>query len=382
MTAGQRFGVVILSALAALCSLGILAAPVSRLLISRFKCLNTSALPTIPAQTHQIAQNIIVTSSNTQKHVPIPVATSTSTPASALASAPVAASYAPASATAKTHALLQPPTATSQPIPTQVASTKSNAAVPKTVSNPALIHSSPTTQSTIRPPSPYTIHFDDDGISKTLFDESIGYKYSLPDPNNLKSTTKVKRALIENRLRVLGKTCGESADNGDCFLHSFAQSYNYWGNSAKPVTVYDLRCILKQKVNSVVWLESWFDENNLTDETLWQYKANVGFCGGSGRTKPPSWGYPTREGQILCQHFKVNLKVYTADIQGITATTAGKLLANKTDLENYVKEGGETQNDVVIFGEDHNSAITIPGATKTVEMVVYPQHYLPVFDQI
>lgn len=66
---GKRIGVVILSALAIICSLGILAVAMPRLLVRKFLPLNTNNLPNTSLKTHQTGLNIVGnTSANMQNH--------------------------------------------------------------------------------------------------------------------------------------------------------------------------------------------------------------------------------------------------------------------------------------------------------------------------
>lgn len=350
---GKRIGVVILTALAAIFSLGFFAVPVSRLLINRFKSLNTKALPPTPVKTNQIAQKTIATPIITAAQNTISVQTISNPKTNPAPVSPLAFTQLP------THIPLQPSNIPPQPAPQSTITPFVPESTPQPLSLPP---------QTTHIPYTYKIAGPRNGNIMNEFDHAIGNGFTLTNPrsltDNLPDITKVTRALIENRLHSIGKWPGESVYSGDSFLHSFAQSYNYQRPNQTPLIVEDLRAILNKEVPDQIWE---LDDGSDTDETLQQGE------------EVPSRGDPTKEGQRFCEHFGVNLKIYKASIQGLSSKKAAKLLTNENDLTNYVKEAGYTHNDIVKFEEDQSASINT-GGTLTVEMVVYTDHYLPVFN--
>jgi hypothetical protein len=107
---------------------------------------------------------------------------------------------------------------------------------------------------------------------------------------------------------------GEANDNGDCFYDSFAQLLTK--KLHRLITVKDLRQIVETKIKSLDHEKNWvMDQKNIlwNDFDWTDYCMVVGFTARELReeeifhNRPPTWGDPGVEGQILCTHYKVNL---------------------------------------------------------------------------
>lgn len=92
LNVGSRIGVVILTALAAICSLGILAVPISRLLTKKLLPLNSSNLPKASYKTYQIGVQFTISQKTPPANpVTTPLKASQNTPISLKATTPISA---------------------------------------------------------------------------------------------------------------------------------------------------------------------------------------------------------------------------------------------------------------------------------------------------
>lgn len=184
-----------------------------------------------------------------------------------------------------------------------------------------------------------------------LFKEALGY--SVEQNEKMTKSKLLIMSLIKNKLDsklILGK----AIDNGDCFFHAFAQTLNVLRHKRGlgPVDVLQLR----KDVSGV-----------LKDDTLAIHWIKDGAI--------PVWGDPASHGKVLCQIYRVNLKVFIAD-SGVDSAKAEELLKSKKSRETYFanKEGW-------IFGEDPNESVVIDPSFPTIEMVVARLHFMPVFNR-
>lgn len=172
--------------------------------------------------------------------------------------------------------------------------------------------------------------------------------------------------ILEGKLDAVGKTHGKAIDNGDCFWDAYAQGLSKI--LKRPVTIKELRQQVSKEVKRLDQgpaEANWVKEILKGDfmDTYEQYRDTVEYtCDEILKDKHsfyPVWGKESRDGKILSQLYKVNLKVYTIGCMD----EAG----NMDDEENFY------------FGEDE-----IPSKlpySETVEIALYPGHFVPVVDK-
>lgn len=181
-------------------------------------------------------------------------------------------------------------------------------------------------------------------------------------------TTKCLEKLAED-MEALGKVLGKAVDNGDCFWDAFAQGLTRVGHK---VTIKELREKVSEEVKNLDqgpdeknWVKKLIKEKKDTSVTYESYRDHVAFDHkdylSHGLTSP-IWGQEARDGVILCRLYKVNLKVHSV---GVT---------DERPEELKKKENGEN----IFFTDDHcyPKGETYP---DTIEMALYPGHFLPVW---
>lgn len=327
---GSRIGVVILTALAAICSLGILAFPTSRLLVRSFLPLDPLLLPQAPLKTHQsglklLSNAAIPTDQSVMTAAMSPQNNIVSTPSAKIVSAPLI------------------------PLNTQI-----NQAVATAQKNKDCTHE--------------------------LFVESLG-GISRRSPVQPLSTRIVLES-AEVFLRTKGKTLGNALENEFSFFHAFCQLYNCYqhqesGRAIDIQFVLDL-CKRLLTTNRPGWLDKWFtDFPDLAHFTnLQQYNS---YYSQSKIITPPPIGFPTREGKLLCDHkiAQFDLIVYCAE-HDLKFDRAMELLNpnNKTELDVFLN----SQN---VYVSVENS-VRIQNPKSSIEMFMYKREderycYLPIF---
>lgn len=345
LTLGQRMGVVVLTALAAICSIGLLSLAVSRLLVTRFANWNIRDLPQTSLKTHILAQQVIVTKE---------------------------------SQTSKEHDNLQK----NEPL-------QKKPEPPPVV--PILLNEEPLNTPIILPQAK-PIEIPPTATSKlsakNLFYNSIGYidRKTHKSPQ-LPPSMDMKRMLIQSRLNSLGKLMGDAIGNADCLMHAFCQVINV--NQKQNLNVENLRfqhsrTILAFSDFSRTWLDDWFDANKgKVKETIQDFASKIQF---SGTSQEPIWSFTQREGRILSALFNVNLRVYRGDISGLDDEKAKSLQKDPAAFMELINPQSPCMGpDICAFYVDQKDSVIIPGATETVEIVAYPYSknrdmFLPVFD--
>lgn len=168
---------------------------------------------------------------------------------------------------------------------------------------------------------------------------------------------------LEVELDMLGKCYGEAVDNGDCFWHAFAQQLSII--LKREVTIEELRKKVSEEVSR---LDQGPDEENWvkavmkgdTMDSYEEYRDEVAFTCDEvlkrGLAKP-IWGREGRDGKILTQLYQVNLKVYFV----------GYLKDKLSKMDN--------KSNFYWGIEDIPSDLSY---SQTVEIALYPGHFLPV----
>lgn len=182
-------------------------------------------------------------------------------------------------------------------------------------------------------------------------------------------TLECRKRLIQT-LKEKGKILGEAIDNGDCFFDAFAQSINKLLNLKH--TVNTLRSLVSQLANDLHKAsngQNWIKDQlrgdySLTYET---YLTDIQF--GADFRVGPFWGIHKVCGRLLSDHFKVNLVVYDQDVSD--PLSGEDLRAIQENDPNFVEE--------IIYSEGETGYPADLAYPQTVEMGLYPGHYMPVF---
>lgn len=174
---------------------------------------------------------------------------------------------------------------------------------------------------------------------------------------------------LEATLQSLGKTYGNAIDNGDCFFDAFAKSLALVLNLQ--VTIKELRQIVSDYVNQLDqgpeeknWIKKMNGKEYAEIDAYEIYKKRLDYTFEEALQKKwhlPSWANQRREGVILCRHYKVNLKIYEV---GCLDDHPSKM----KDVNNF------WTSDPEIFPKNETYE-------HTIEMGLYPGHFLPVFDK-
>lgn len=376
LSCGQRFGVGILTALAAICSLGILATPIFRLLVGRFTKLNADKLPPAANKTNHVAQ----------QQLPSAVSTVIPTP-----SAPSIVPQTPSPMPTQYTKPMPPPapaekTSPSSIIPPNIpmnSDLQLNLYPDQITIPPDISKHSQLTKLNLKNANPVSVSPPTPHAKPTvreLYRRSLGY--APPPPTGaLKKTTQAKRAFVNLKLQALDKVRGEAIDNGDCFFHAFAQTLNVIRvkRGEKPVTVPQLRQQVAKYVEKETPENKWVMDlcntnTTIAPEGFERYKKEIQNLATLDNT--PLWGHPLRDGRILCELYNVNLRTYSADLSDIDSDKATRLLKNPSELRKLAES-----DEGWMFGADANDCVTIKTATETIEIATYPGHFMPVFNR-
>lgn len=172
---------------------------------------------------------------------------------------------------------------------------------------------------------------------------------------------------IEADLKALDKEHGTAIDNGDCFWDSFAQGLSRL--LKREVTIKELR----EKVSAEVkrldqgpveanWVKKMIGKEFAAADTYEDYRDRVAFdCADilEKKLSAPVWGQEARDGVILCRIYQVNLIVYTAGC-------LDEDLSKMEDKGNFYSGDPKYPR-----GENY---------PNTVEMALYPGHFMPVWN--
>lgn len=406
LTIKQRIGVVLLTALATICSIGLLSFAVTRLLVTRFAKWNIRDLPQASLKTHILAKNIILTNTQPAETVtPPPVVPIFSKTVAPPPMVPILLNNEPLNTPSPSIEQTPPPLQVPPLVPQSVSrditpSERSgnyarinaqrdifydfngkvsieNDGMHLELAGPIIVDYEGTRYH-------FNDHvlFDDKNIlipkkpqKQSVFFDTVSYtspsKYKFPVPS---PTSQITRQFIQNHLKSFDKTSGDSIDNKDCFIHAFCQVISILKGTK--VEVSDSRKQMQRGLGKQNWLEGWFKQNRV-QETLTDYTAKLS-------NQNAFLGYPQREGRLLCEIHKVNLKVYKAVIFGLTDAQATPLISKIPELAAFLNPSPMMGPSPFSFYESKDEAIIVPGATETVEMVAYSvgkvNYYLPIFD--
>lgn len=182
-------------------------------------------------------------------------------------------------------------------------------------------------------------------------------------------TVECRNRLVQT-LKEKGKILGEAIDNGDCFFDAFAQSINKLQNSNH--TANSLRLIVSDQANELHKATNgvnWINDKLRRDYALTYktYLTDIQF--GSDFRVGPYWGMHGVCGRLLSDYFRVNLVVYD---QAASDPLSHEDLLNAQEMDpNFVDE--------IIYSEGQTDYPTNLSNPQTVEMGLYPGHYMPVF---
>ena len=221
------------------------------------------------------------------------------------------------------------------------------------------------------------------------YPDSRGAQISQPTPIQMLTRLVLNQKLTkEKRIPILVANHIHAIDNGDCFFHAFAQVLNVILKRRKeaPVTSVELRKVVSDYVNDQKNQKEIQELFKLSSprvcDNLQKYKENIGMPGSEGT---PIWGQMKVDGQILCQIYNVNAKVWGA-----------QLLIDEDNIKETVQalfpKGGVgwqarqkaflANSDNWACGSDENDNVeNIPGATETIEIAGSREHFHPVFKQ-
>lgn len=172
---------------------------------------------------------------------------------------------------------------------------------------------------------------------------------------------------LEIELEQLGKVYGTAIDNGDCFWDAFAQGLSYI--LGKKVTIKELREKVSEEIQRFDKCpdeENWVKKMMVHDpmDTYEGYRDQVMLTCGEILEKgmgAPVWGQEKRDGVILCHLFKVNLKVFSV---GCIDEHPSKM----EDHDNFYTSEDDYPKDQPY--------------SRTVEISLYPDHFLPVRNKV
>lgn len=200
----------------------------------------------------------------------------------------------------------------------------------------------------------------------------------------LSERTRSCKKLLNVKLAELNKKYGYAKDDGDCFFDAFAQALNRALGS--DLTDKDLRKLLSEHANNPenqlelmfflgkdfsaiqtvrfknpqspteTEMEKSFKAQKNNKLAFEEYKQKVGKSIEDGI---PMWGREYIEGEFLCEIFGVNLRVY-----GVSQEEP------KDPLVHYVEDFPKQPTDVFKRLKDK----------PTIEIALYPGHFIPVFN--
>lgn len=185
----------------------------------------------------------------------------------------------------------------------------------------------------------------------------------------------IKKALCEAMVRLSlepNQDLGEAIDNGDCFYDAIAQLLKAQGVDA---TVQSLRTDIQEALKNPEWrrhLEDKVRQDPRGIGSFDQYCLEVGLVIDQRGTKAPVWGDAGREGIILCDKYKFNLRVLQAGL--IEGNILGdEQLMTSSNLKQYLQEH-EPSNPLIATHEANYQA-------RYRELCNTPANYYP-FEQI
>lgn len=173
--------------------------------------------------------------------------------------------------------------------------------------------------------------------------------------------------ILEKNLDPVGKIYGSAIDNGDCFWDAFAKKLSII--LKKTITIKELRQKVSEEIHR---LDQGPDEENWVRQIMHgdlmdsyeDYRDRVAFTCEEIFTNKlkffPIWGQEKRDGVILCHLYKVNLRVYSIGC-----------------MDEDLNQMGEDDNFYI--GEDEFPSSKLPYA-QTIEIALYPGHFIPVYD--
>jgi hypothetical protein len=168
---------------------------------------------------------------------------------------------------------------------------------------------------------------------------------------------------LDQLLSKQNKERGTAVDDGDCFFDAFAKVLNK--KFEKNYTCRDLRKIVYEKANNDRNTINFLDKLNWRSEieTRENYVEQIGWDAKEAKDREvyAIWGRPMCDGEILCRHFGVNLRVY--EVGCIEET--GKSLENS---DNYFIGADD------VYPHDQKFE-------NEIEIALVPGHFVPVFDK-
>jgi hypothetical protein len=226
----------------------------------------------------------------------------------------------------------------------------------------------------------------DEGLAvsdyKDLLPQELALKqndFSISSDKILNGVAKINQKLVSKRtlnclkkldihLRSFGKIYGTAIDNGDCFFDAYAKGLQVYLKRA--VTIKELRQKVADYVHTLEaeennWIKKMIQKEYIALDNYEVFKERVGFtCEEVLQKKWPApiWGQQQREGVILCHIYKVNLKIYEV----------GYLDEDPSKMDHW-DNFWESEPCIYPSNEKYN---------HTIEMAIYPGHFLPVFDAV
>jgi hypothetical protein len=154
------------------------------------------------------------------------------------------------------------------------------------------------------------------------------------------NASQIKKAICEWKVRELlspNQDLGKAIDNGDCFYDAIAQLLRAQGIAAD---VQSLRNDIHIALSDPQWrqhLEDRVRQDPRGIGSFDQYCLEVGLATDQMGTKAPVWGDAGREGVILCDKYKFNLRVLQAGL--IEGNILGdEQLTTSSNLKQYLQE--------------------------------------------
>lgn len=221
--------------------------------------------------------------------------------------------------------------------------------------------------------------------SKELYEISLGYdvpKAKIVPPSKLKMLLqKILLPLIKAQDKVLGS----AIDNGDCFYHSYAEALNIVRKQRNeaPVTAVELRQKVAEYAAKNKGILEAFEK---TDDQLFpngieHYADHVGESVGIQADKPV-WGIARLDGAILCELYNVNLTTWFVGLTGANKdnnATAEQFYAKGQQKfrKQFLENKGKDKWICKVMDED---SVKVNDKSPTIEIVRIGDHIHPIFN--
>jgi hypothetical protein len=127
--------------------------------------------------------------------------------------------------------------------------------------------------------------------------------------------SQIKNAICEIKIRELlepNQVLGTAIDNGDCFYDALAKLLRAQGNET--ITVQTLRTDIQEALSNSQWRQHLQEKVERDPRGIGSFEDYCRDVGKSADQIIPIWGDAKREGVILCEKYKFNLRILQAGL--------------------------------------------------------------------